>query len=182
MGESPLPPGCRLWLWPKDARNRVKVRGRQGGAESVPYRLEVGNRFVDLTPAQSRTLLFLLTSRGRVFSGYEVADAVYADREDGGPEDSARAIGKLVAEIHKRCKAAGIAIKLKNPLCQQGYGFFSISVAEPPKAVLTRLGLSTSDRRQHSNDIVLEGTECTNRNARGDYPRTSSSTSFHDMS
>jgi hypothetical protein len=123
-----------------------------------------------------------MASRGRVFSGYEVADAVYADREDGGPEDSARAVGKLVAEIHKRCMAAGIAIKLKNPLCQQGYGFFSLSVAEPPKAALTRLGMQTRDRTQHANAILLEGTECTSSNARGNYQRMSNSTSFPGMS
>jgi hypothetical protein len=124
----------------------------------VPYRLEVGNRFVDLSPAQANAFIFLVTSRGRVFSGHEVADAVYGDREDGGPEDSARGIAKLIAEIHRRCSAAGIALRLKNPLCSHGYGFFSIGVAESPKAALVRLGLRIGDNHleaSHSGNLIV---------------------------
>lgn len=54
-------------------------------------------------PPQQRELLNILASRrGGIVSRETIADELYADREDGGPEYANKVIGTLVHGLRKR--------------------------------------------------------------------------------
>jgi hypothetical protein len=131
-GKSPLPAGCRFHIWPR-------------------YLLEVGDRAVYLSPSQAEVLLLLLSVPGRIFSALEIGDTLYSERENGGPEFAQNHVRKQVHDLVKRCRDAGIDLRLKNPLTNWGYSFMGVDVLESPKATLERMGVRLdADRRAFS--------------------------------
>lgn len=63
---SPLPAGVRLWIWPS-------------------YVVEVDGIRVKLGRLEGRLLTVLITGRNKLWTVDEIIDAMYGDREDGGP-------------------------------------------------------------------------------------------------
>ena len=130
--KSPLPPGCRFYIWPR-------------------YRLEVGGRTAHLSPSQAEVLLLLLSASGRLFSALEIGETLYSQREDGGPEFAQNHVRKQIHDLVRRCRDAGIDLRLKNPLTSLGYAFMGVGVLESPKAALERMGCRLdADRRAFS--------------------------------
>jgi hypothetical protein len=122
IGKSPLPPGCRFYIWPR-------------------YRLEIGERAARLSPSQAEVLLLLMSAPGRLFSAREIAETLYVERDDGGPEFARNHVRKQVCDLLGRCRDAGIDLRLKNPLTSHGYAFMGVGVMESPKAALARMGV-----------------------------------------
>lgn len=118
---SPLPPGCKFWIWPK---HRINYRGR----------------WVRLGPGEASILLFLLSQPGRFFSALEIANAVYQDREDGGTE-STNTIGVQIHYLKRKMRHAGIDLRLKSPFTKIGYAFLGMSLLESPKRAMERAGV-----------------------------------------
>lgn len=121
-GRSPLPAGCRFHIWPR-------------------YRLEIADRGAYLSPSQAEVLLLLMSVPGRLFSALEIGETLYAERENGGPEFAQNHVRKQIHDLVRRCRDAGIDLKLKSPLTSLGYAYAGVSVLESPKAALERLGV-----------------------------------------
>jgi DNA-binding response OmpR family regulator len=130
-GESPLPPGCTFRIWPT-------------------YRLSFRGREVRLPKGEAELLLFLMSQPGRSFSALEIANAVYAHREDGGPDLPKSTIGKRVFDLRTRFRHAGIDLRLKNPLTKTGvvYTRDSLRILETPKAMAERAGVRLGARTE----------------------------------
>lgn len=121
-GKSPLPAGCRFYIWPR-------------------YVLEIGGRVACLSPSQAEVFLLLLSAPGRLFSAMEIGDTLYSERENGGPEFAQNHVRKQVHDLVRRCRDAGIDLKLKNPLTNWGYAFMGVGMLESPKTTLERMGV-----------------------------------------
>lgn len=131
-GKSPLPAGCRFHIWPR-------------------YVLEIGDRVAYLSPSQAEVLLLLLSAPGRLFSALEIGDTLYSERENGGPEFAQNHVRKQVHDLVRRCRDAGIDLKLKSPVTSLGYAFMGVRAMESPKAPMERIvGRLDADRRAFS--------------------------------
>jgi DNA-binding response OmpR family regulator len=142
-GESPLPAGCTFRIWPT-------------------YRLNFRGREVKLPKGEAELLLFLMSQPGRSFSVREIADAVYAHREDGGPDLPKSTIGKRIFDLRLRLRHAGIDLRVKNPMTKVGivYSRDSLRILETPKAMAERAGVRLGMREEaHSPPELREGKE-----------------------
>jgi hypothetical protein len=101
------------------------------------YILIVSGVEVKLTERQSEIVLFLMAHPMQNFSAAAIMNAINWHREDGGPEDLS-CISVYVCSIKKRCKEAGIVLRLKMPGAHHGYAFTGIG--------LTRKGQAEADR------------------------------------
>jgi hypothetical protein len=93
------------------------------------------------SPSQAEVLLLLMSSPGKLFLSSEIAETLYSERRDGGPEFDKSHVRKQVFDMIERCRDAGIDLRLKNPLTRYGYAFMGVVVMESPKAVLEKSGM-----------------------------------------
>ena len=74
-----LPEGCRFRIWPE-------------------YAIEYKGRGYHPSPTEAEVLLLLMSQPYRYFSARELAEIIYEDREDGGPEWADSGVKALVPE------------------------------------------------------------------------------------
>lgn len=128
-----LPEGCRFRIWPE-------------------YAIEYRGRGYHPSPTEAEVLLLLMSQQHRYFSARELAELLYEDRVDGGPEWADTGVKTLIHRIRVNGHRAGIEFVLKNPLNEKGYRFFGMRLAESPLMSLKRLGFIPKGER------VIQGT------------------------
>jgi hypothetical protein len=119
---SPLPPGCKFRIWPT-------------------FRIDYLGRSVKLGRGEAMILLFLMSQPGRFFSAMEIAEAVYFDREDGGPDLPQSTIRTEIHFLRAKMRRAGIDLRLKSPFTKVGYAYLGMLLMESPKKTLERSGV-----------------------------------------
>ncbi len=119
-----LPPGVKFHIWPV-------------------YCLEVEGVRVYLPRIQAEILLFLMADPGRVYSGQEIADFIYADRENGGPQDARNVICILIMKLRERCLRDGVELRLKSEWSSRGYVFVGASLTDKARAKLESRAIIT---------------------------------------
>lgn len=108
------------------------------------YILIVSGVEVKLTERQSEIVLFLMAHPMQNFSAAKIMNAINWHRKDGGPEDLS-CISVYVCSIKKRCKEAGIVLRLKMPGAHQGYAFTGIGLTRKGQAEADRLAALAAD-------------------------------------
>jgi hypothetical protein len=81
-----------------------------------------------------------MSQPGRFFSALEIANAVYEEQENGGPE-SANTIGVMIHFLKRKLRRAGIDLRLKSPFTKIGYAYLGMTLLESPKKTLERAGV-----------------------------------------
>jgi hypothetical protein len=89
-----LPPGVRLWIWPR-------------------WRVEVGDRAARLSPAQGRLLALYLSDPRRAWTPKALVRELYGDQEDGGPLNTQVTFFVTARGLSDRLARHGIVLDLE---------------------------------------------------------------------
>lgn len=109
---SPLPPGVRFWV----ATDRKHFRPR--------FAIEVDGVKVRLSRVHGEVMMHLLTNPNRRLSTPELAEAVYASQEDGGPQTADNATRVAVFNIRARLRRFGVVMEMERGMA--GYKIASL--------------------------------------------------------
>ncbi len=112
-----LPPGVKFFIWPAYCREVEGVR-------------------VYLPKVRAEILLFLMSDPGRVYSGKEISDFIYFDRENGGPQHAPNTICIHMMKLQEHCLREGVELQLKSEWSSRGYVFIGARLTDKAREKL----------------------------------------------
>lgn len=117
---SPLPPGCKFYIWPERSRHR----------KMKPYLISFHGHTVQLSEYQAQIMFVLIANKGKRLTVREIARELYSEHECGGPEYQEDQIRVSVFNIVAKFRKEGLSLDLKSPHTHIGYIFGTVDLIE----------------------------------------------------